>query len=147
LVVELHDVLAQSAPDAATGDAAGKLWESKPITSAKLQAARRQGKNADADFAAEVLAAVDEQIVLVEMPELTPADVARRVKAIAALGSTRPLEALIELRYLLVTKRITAKQSDKLAEAIVGEETGALWATHLPRDLRALAESLAPKEK
>jgi dienelactone hydrolase len=121
-----------------------KLWESKPITNSQITGARRQGKNADADFASEVLKFIDDKVVLRSVPELTAGVLKRRLDQIEEMQQTDPLEALLELRYLQMASRLDGAEARRRLVDILGEENANRLMSNEQDDRRKAIESLVP---
>lgn len=136
LVVQLYDV--------SSGE---KIWESKPVSSTRLAAGRRQGKNLEADFAEEVLKAIDDQIVLRDMPELSPAQVRSRLKAIRSRSLPDQLMALVELRYYQLDDLLSREATiAEVAELLDVDEAKAFCSDDVDAR-RKVVEQLAPEKR
>jgi dienelactone hydrolase len=134
LVVQVYDV--------DTGD---KLWESKPVSNTKIFAARKQGKDLAADFAGLVLAFIDDEVVLRDVPKLSDEAVSERLEAISSAEKDDALTALIELRYFQLTKRITDTDAQARLAKILGDEDAKRLVSPDEQDRRASIEKLVPK--
>ncbi len=132
-IVQLYDVT--------TGE---KLWESKPISNAKLLSARRQGKDLAAGFAETVLEFIDDEIVLREVPELTSVQAKQRLKAIAAGLEKDPLASLVELRYLELSGLVAKTTARKGMAKILGAEDAERLVSEDEQLRRQSIEKLVP---
>ena len=128
--------------DVDTGD---KLWESKPVSNTKIFAARKQGKDLAADFAGLVLAFIDDEVVLRDVPKLSDEAVSERLEAISSAEKDDALTALIELRYFQLTKRITDTDAQARLAKILGDEDAKRLVSPDEQDRRASIEKLVPK--
>lgn len=136
LVVQLHDVQ--------TGE---KLWESKPLSNAKILSGRRQGKDPATELASSVLQFIDDEIVLRSVPKLSPAAVQQRLVAIAAESKIDPLTALIELRYLELAKHITSQEARTRLVEIVGPDQVGRLVSDDASERRAAIDAFLPESR
>ena len=121
------------------------LWTSKMLTNSQAAAAQAEGKDLVAELVEQVMAQVEENFALVDMPAMRPEHVRNRAEDLVAglSGSDGPdklLPVLTELRYYVVAGLLTPEEASPLCEKILGQGKGGAVATGSRADAGAVLE-------
>jgi hypothetical protein len=103
--------------------AGGKvLWESKPLSEAKVAVGRRSGSDPGAKLVDQVMAYVDDKVKLQDLPELKPEAVKARVGRLTASPPSNIWPVLVELRAYQVRKLLSADEAAAAYSRVLGSD-------------------------
>jgi hypothetical protein len=125
------------------------LWKSKPVNSAITGngSADDKGSKGDADeLLGDVLAYLDKEVLLGDMPKLTADETQQRAEAIAH-ETSNPLPALAELRCYASLKLLAPEQLADFYTRLIGSEDGPRLATGSDPLRRQIVEKLLGLEE
>lgn len=121
------------------------IFISRPIDNIKVAQAMSSRSSDDpiAELVEKVTQSMD-NVVLTDMPALTPELVAKRAEHLAATATENPLPSLMELRYYEWKGLIKPEQLSAAYTRLVGED-GAKLATGTEDERRKIVERWLPK--